>query len=257
MVEVAREGDFVANLRAFFVDPGVGREREDFALHVGVDGFRERDVLGVAARGVGLELAAFFDGLAVVTNERALDGDLLVAESFVWENLAVLRLAECAVDAADLGDLFVRDFNALAAERLAQFRVDAVRIDELDLAAPLHALAVREHPDVRRDAGVVKDVVRQGDDGFDEVVLEEVAADLRRAAAGVAGEERRAVVDDGDAAAGRLHLADDGFEEEHLAVADGGHASAEASCEARFLLVEHGFLFVLPLAPERWIEDSP
>ncbi len=256
VIEIAREGDFVANLRFLFIDPGVWREREDFALHVGVNAFCERDVLRVAARGIGLELAALADGLAVFTEQRALDGDFLIAERLIRENLAVFRFAEVAVDAADFFDLFFGDFDALAAERFSHLRVDAVRVDELHLATPLGRLAIREHPDVRRDARVVKDVIRQGDDGFDEVVLEQVAADFRRAAACVAREERRAVVDDGNATAGLFHLADGGFEEEHLAVADGGHARAKASGEAFRLLVRHDFLLILPLASERRIAED-
>jgi hypothetical protein len=86
-------------------------------------------------------------------------------------------------------------------------------------------LAVGEHPDVGGDAGVVEHVQRQGDDGLEPVVLDDPAADVALALAGVAGEERRAVVDLGDAAAERrvvLHLASHVGQEEHLAVAGAG-----------------------------------
>ena len=63
-------------------------------------------------------------------------------------------------------------------------------------------------------------------------------------------------MDDGDAAAGLFHFTDGGFEEEHLAVADGGHARAEASGKAFRLLVRHGFLLILPFAPERRIAED-
>ena len=71
-------------------------------------------------------------------------------------------------------------------------------------------LRLREHPDVGGDAGVVEHVERQGDDGLQPVVLDDPAADVALALAGVAGEERRAVVHLGDAAAelrAVLHLA--------------------------------------------------
>ncbi|OPY18726.1 MAG: hypothetical protein A4E74_00376 [Syntrophus sp. PtaB.Bin075] len=70
-------------------------------------------------------------------------------------------------------------------------------------------LPVREHPDVGGDARVVEHVERQCDDGLEPVVLDDPAADVALSLAGVAGKERRAVVDLGDAAAevgGVLHL---------------------------------------------------
>ena len=96
-------------------------------------------------------------------------------------------------------------------------------VDELDLALALRLLAVGEHPDVGGDAGVVEELVGQGDDGLQPVVLDDPAADVALAAAGVAGEERRAVEDDADAAAavlGRAHLGEHVLEEEQRAVVD-------------------------------------
>ena len=93
------------------------------------------------------------------------------------------------------------------------------------LPLPVLRLAVGEHPDVGRDAGVVEHVERQGDDGLQPVVLDDPAADVALALAGVAGEERRAVVHLGDAAAERravLHLGEHVGQEEHLAVAGAG-----------------------------------
>ncbi len=98
-------------------------------------------------------------------------------------------------------------------------------VDELHLAAPVGGLAVGEHPDVGGDAGVVEHVERQGDDRLQPVVLDDPAADVALALAGVAGEQRRAVVHLGDAAAERrvlLHLADHVDQEEELAVAGTG-----------------------------------
>jgi hypothetical protein len=98
-------------------------------------------------------------------------------------------------------------------------------VDELDLALAVLGLAVGEHPDVGGDAGVVEHVQRQGDDGLEPVVLDDPAADVALALAGVAGEQRAAVVDLGDAAAQRrvvLHLAEHVGEEQHLAVAGAG-----------------------------------
>ncbi len=98
-------------------------------------------------------------------------------------------------------------------------------VDELDLASAVGGLAIGQHPNVGGDAGVVEHVERQRDDGFEPVVLDDPAADVAFALAGVAGEEGGAVVDLGDAAAeGRvvLHLREHVGEEEQLAIAGAG-----------------------------------
>ena len=73
-------------------------------------------------------------------------------------------------------------------------------VDELHLAAAVCRLVVAQHPNVGGDSRVVEHVERQGDDGFEPVVLYDPPADVALALAGVAGEERRAVVNFGDAA---------------------------------------------------------
>ena len=78
-----------------------------------------------------------------------------------------------------------------------------VAVDEPDLAPPVRGLPVRQHPDVGGDAGVVEHVERQGDDGFQPVVLDDPTPDVALALAGVAGEQGTAVVDLGDSAAER------------------------------------------------------
>ena len=108
-------------------------------------------------------------------------------------------------------------------------------VDELDLALAVLGLAIGEHPDVGGDAGVVEHIERQGDDGFEPVVLDDPAADIALALPGVAGEERRAVVDLGDAAAERrvvVHLRGHVGQEEQLAVAGAGD-------EGQFLALVH------------------
>ena len=84
-------------------------------------------------------------------------------------------------------------------------------------------LVLAKHPDVGADAGVVKKLLRQRDQGFEVIVLQDPAADLAFAGAGVAGEERRAVHDDADAAGPLVrvvHPAEHVLEEQELAVAD-------------------------------------
>jgi hypothetical protein len=75
------------------------------------------------------------------------------------------------------------------------------------------------------DAGVVEKLVRQRHDGVEPVVLDDPAADVGRPRSGIAGEERRAVEDDGDLGARAVlvslgvggHLGDHVLEEHRLA----------------------------------------
>ena len=99
-------------------------------------------------------------------------------------------------------------------------------------------LAVGEYPEVGRDAGVVKELVGQRDDGLQPVVFDDPLADVALAAAGIAGKKRRAVEDDADAAAAflrRAHLGKHVLEEKQRAVIDARQAGAEASVEAEVL----------------------
>ena len=140
------------------------------------------------------------------------------------------------------------------------------RVDQLHLAAAVLGLAVREHPDVGRDAGVVEHVQRQGDDRLEPVVLDDVAADVALALARVAGEERAAVVHLGDPAAELrlvLHLRDEVREEEHLPVARAGHervlgVAVVLDDEARILdpaLAAHPLEVALPALAVRRIRE--
>ena len=154
-----------------------------------------------------------------------------------------LAVLEVAVDAGDLADLVglavvaVADLVALVAQALAHLDEEAAGVDELDLAFALRLLAVGEHPDVGRDAGVVEKLVRQGDDRLEPVVFDDPAADLALAAAGVAGEQRRAVEDDRDRgcrpARGARILESMCCKKEQRAVVDARQPGAEAALDSR------------------------
>ena len=76
-----------------------------------------------------------------------------------------LAITEIAVDAGDLADLvglvlvLVAELVALVAEALLHLDEELTRIDQLDLAFAARLLAVGQHPDVGRDAGVVEKLV--------------------------------------------------------------------------------------------------
>jgi len=109
------------------------------------------------------------------------------------------------------------------------------------------------------DAGVVEHVGGQGDDGFDQIVLQQVAANLRLARAGAAGKQWRAVEDDADARAAFTrvtHLADQVQEEQQRTVGHTRQAGAEATVEALVaVLVGDLLLHLLPFHTERRVAE--
>ena len=104
----------------------------------------------------------------------------------------------------------------------------------------LRGLAIRQEPNIGCDAGVVEELFRQGNQSLQQVVLENVPADLALAAAGVAREKRRAVHDDGDARAALLRVFDmceHVKQEEELAVTDAGQPCSEPAHRATLVLI--------------------
>ena len=146
-----------------------------------------------------------------------------------------MRLDESAEQPRHVGDLLVAHLLAFGAEALAHLPPEARCVDELHLALAMRGLAVGDDPDVGRDAGVVEHVGRQADDRLDQIVLQHVAPDFALARPRAAGEERRAVEHDAEAAAAvrrRAHLRDEMHEEQHRAVRHARQAGPEAAVEA-------------------------
>ena len=171
-----------------------------------------------------LDLGGFVSAVGVGSFEpqRPLDRHLIVAEGGIVEDLALLVFLRGEESVADALDVRLAELAVFLAQVLAQRPVPLGGVDQLHLALAMLWLAVGEHPDVGGDAGVVEHVERQGDDCLQPVVLDDPAADVALALAGVAGEQGAAVVYLGDAAAARLHLGQLVGEEEHLAVAGAG-----------------------------------
>ena len=98
-----------------------------------------------------------------------LDRHLPVTERRVGEYLrllAFLTVEEAVADALDV----IRPENAvLLAEVFPQRFEPRRRVNQLDLALAGLCLAIAEHPNVGRDAGVVEDVQRQRDDGLEPI----------------------------------------------------------------------------------------
>ena len=116
-----------------------------------------------------------------------------------------------------------------------------------------------DEPDIGEDAGVVEKLVGQRHDAVEPVVLDDPAADVGRPRSGVAGEQRRAVEDDGDLRAGPVlvpllvgvHLGDHVLKEEERAVVDGREPGAEPARKAHGpVLALDRLLLVLPFDAE-------
>ena len=161
--------------------------------------------------------------------------------------------------AGDFSDVLVRQFLALAAEALAHLLPEAGGVDQLHVAFARFWLAVGEYPDVGADAGVVEHVGGQADDGFDQIVLQHVAADFTFAAACATGEQRRAVQHDAETAAtfgSRAHFADQMQQKQHRAIGHTRQTGAEATIETLLFVFLADFLFdLLPFHTKRRIGE--
>ncbi len=104
--------------------------------------------------------------------EWAFDGHFPVTECLVREDFRLWRLLEVQEGPTDAINILWGEFAVLLTQVLAKRLVPPRSIDELNLATPMDRLLVREHPNVGRNAGVVEKVERQGDDGFEPIVLD-------------------------------------------------------------------------------------
>ena len=169
---------------------------------------------------------------------------------------AMLAFLEGVKEGEDGVGLFGGDLAALVSEALAHGSPEGGCVDELDLAPALGGLAVGEDPYVGGDTGVVEELLGQGDEGFQPVVLEYPAADLAFPAPGVSREEGRAVHDEGDAGTALallLAVREEVEKEEELAVRDAREARPEASGMTAFVLRLGVLLVALPVLAVRGI----
>ena len=265
LVEVPRHGDFVAHLRLLLVDPGVGRVGQHFPLEVGVDVFRHGHVFGVAQGSVRHGLAALHDDVAMRVALGALHGDLIVAEVLrtKYPALAVdARLVavdgivpELPIGLHDQVAAQVGDVVALGADGLAPGLIAMAGVDQLHLAGAAGGLVLAQHPDIGGYAGVHKLVGRQLHDGVQPVVFQDLAADLAGAAARVAGEQRRAVLDDRHLAL-RRQLRKAVQHEQLLAVGNLRQARREPAQLALRGLRLHRLLLPLPVDAKGRVADA-
>ena len=122
---------------------------------------------------------------------------------------------------ADPLDVFLGKLAVFLPKVLAKGLKPLRSVDELHFALAVLGLLVAQYPDVGGDASVIKHIQREGNDGFEPVVLKNPTADIAFSLACVAGEERGAIVNLSDTAAKLcvlLHLAQHVHKEHQLAV---------------------------------------
>lgn len=85
---------------------------------------------------------------------------------------------EVAEGAGDGFGVRVAELTALGAKGFAHGLPEVDAVDELDAARAVGGLFVGEHPDVGGDARVVEHIGRERDNGFEQVGLQDVSADL-------------------------------------------------------------------------------
>ncbi len=228
----------VAPLRVGFIlhhaRPAADGGREQAAQRV--DGRARLVELADDRRGAGVAAAPGQQGFDLLgrigalrfnarQSQRPFDRHLPVAKGLVGEDLRLRRLLESQVGGGNALDIGRGQLAILLAQVLAQGAIPGGGVDELHAALPVGGFAVAQQPDVGGDAGVVEHVQRQGDDRLQPVILDDPAPDVALPLAGIAGEQRRTVVDLGDAAAQRrlvLHLRQQIGQEHQLAVRRAG-----------------------------------
>src|SRR5262249_1170556 len=144
--------------------------------------------------------------------QRALDGQfdetkLTIIENFgtdprvflaVDRNRAGVSVLEGSVELSDLVNMRVGEFVALVAKALFHLLEMPRTLDQLPLAAPVLRFAVSDQPQISVNARIVEKLIRQRDDGVEPIVLDDPTADIAFAGAGITGEQRRPVKDNGN-----------------------------------------------------------
>ena len=139
--------------------------------------------------------------------QRPLDGDVVEAEVVAVENFGGHLVAigflfhEVHVGSQDGRTMLRRDGAVARALVFPQFFKGLRSVDQLHLAFAAFGLLVGQKPHVGGDTRVVEDVVRQLDNGINQVLLNQIATDVALTAACVARKQRRPVVNGSHAAA--------------------------------------------------------
>ena len=86
-------------------------------------------------------------------------------------------------------DVVRREFTVFVPQVFPKFLKTPGGINELDFSFFPVCFIVGQQPDIGGDSGVVKQIVGQLDDGFQQVVFNDVAADIAFTASRIPGEQ--------------------------------------------------------------------
>ena len=90
--------------------------------------------------------------------------------------------------------MFRRKFAIFISQVFPEFAVKLSGINQLNLSLAVRNLVVAEYPDLGGNSGIVKQVVGHLHDGFEPIVLDDVAANIAFATSSIAGKQAGSVV---------------------------------------------------------------
>ena len=225
----------------------------------------QRHIFGVTQAGVRHGLAALQEDVACLVPLGALHNDLVVAELHTLEHLALavdavfvavhLAVGKLAVGGDDQLPAGIGDVVALGADALAAGFKAVAGVNELYLACTVGGLILTEHPDVGGDAGVHEHIGGKLDDAVQPVVFQNILPDVAGAAAGIAAEQRRAVLDNGHLAL-VCQLGKAVQHKKLLTIADLGQTGRKTPHLAPGGLGFHRLLLPLPVDAEGRVGDD-
>ena len=154
------------------------------------------------------------------------------------------------------------DFYSLVTQALSSLFKALASVDELHLSLAFLAFLFGDEPDIGGDRGVVEEVIRELDDGFQPVIFKQIATDFTFSATCVTLEEATAILDDGHSSIlvilllAIFQLSYTIEKEKHLTVTNGWESWGKAACFTEIVLVCYILLGSFPLNTEWWIGDD-
>lgn len=169
--------------------------RAEHFCHVSVNVIGQGDDLAVGGTLDRQLFALLQQELAVGIGLCRLHRHLGKAEEIVLKNLGLhnkvvggvdLILVKALVGFEDQVDAGVIQIYTLGTNVLAAFDEALAGINELHPSAAAHGLALGQNPDVSGDASIVEQVSGQLHNGFHQIFVDKIAANLGGTAAGIA-----------------------------------------------------------------------
>ncbi len=117
----------------------------------------------------------------------------------IIEDFAISTFRKGSIKLAQGGDLvrFARfaipNLVALVAQAAAHLLIEGDAVDELHLALAFRCFAVAQNPNIGENARVIEQLVRQGDNCFQEILFDNRLPDIAFPAARPTRKERRAI----------------------------------------------------------------